>query len=128
MKGNKCILVFEDDLAILSILNYIFEEKGWKLVSSTDCYDLLEKVRHHQPYIIMMDNNIDPFGGVIATRRIKSEADLQDIPIIFFSASNNVEALAVKAGADTFLAKPFNLDRLEAIIEKMTSRPAAENK
>lgn len=119
MKPDKCILVFDDDLAIVSILSYIFEEKGWKLVSSANCFDHIEKVRLHQPAIIMMDNNIVPIGGVAATKSIKLEKDLRHIPIIFFSASDDVKSLSIKAGADTHLAKPFDLTRLYELIEKL---------
>ncbi|MGV8877690.1 MAG: response regulator [Sphingobacteriaceae bacterium] len=127
MKPDKCILVFDDDLSIVSILRYIFEERGWNLINYADCFDVIEKIRLHQPAIIMMDNKIDPFGGVVATESIKSEKHLQDIPLIFFSASDDVKVLSIKAGADTFLAKPFDLTRLCELIEKVAPGQPEEN-
>jgi two-component system cell cycle response regulator DivK len=44
-------------------------------------------------------------------------ADTQDIPVIFFSANNNVTQLAQEAQADYFLQKPFDISELEGIVQ-----------
>ena len=66
-----------------------------------------------------MDNWIPDTGGIIATQTIKSQPDLMKIPVIYFSANNDIESLAKQAGADTYLEKPFDLTELELVIDKM---------
>ena len=73
------------------------------------------------PQVILMDNWIPDTGGVIATQSIKQEADLKDIPVIYFSANNDIQSLARQAGADTYLEKPFDLNELEAVIDKVAN-------
>jgi two-component system cell cycle response regulator DivK len=63
-----------------------------------------------------MDNWIPDIGGVKATRLVKDSDDFRHIPIIFFSANNNVNELAIEAGADYFLQKPFDISELETIV------------
>jgi len=113
---EKSVLIFDDDVDILSILTYLLEEKGWKISTRTSCANILADIEHAQPDVIMMDNWIPEAGGKAATQLIKSHTEYKTIPVIYFSANNDVERLAKEAGADTFLAKPFDLDHLESLL------------
>jgi two-component system cell cycle response regulator DivK len=116
---SKRILIFDDDTDILSICTYILEEQGWEVHTSPHCNNIDTTVRSIKPDVILMDNWIPDTGGVIATQIIKSQADLKDIPVIYFSANNDIQTLAKQAGADTYLEKPFDLNELEQVIDKM---------
>jgi DNA-binding response OmpR family regulator len=113
---NKKIVIFDDDEDILSICSYILEEQGWKVFSFTDCNNIAEKVSSILPDVILMDNWIPDDGGIIATQILKKHVDLKDIPVIYFSANSDIELLASHAGAETYLAKPFDLEELERVI------------
>lgn len=121
---SKRILIFDDDADILSICTYILEEQGWEVHTSQHCNNIDTAVRSIKPDVILMDNWIPDTGGVIATQILKSQTDLKDIPVIYFSANNDIQTLAKQAGADTYLEKPFDLNELESVISKMAnSRP-----
>lgn len=123
---SKRILIFDDDADILSICTYILEEQGWEVHTSQHCNNIDTTVRNVQPNVILMDNWIPDSGGVIATQTLKSQSDLKDIPVIYFSANNDIQTLAKQAGADTYLEKPFDLNELEILINKMINdTPAA---
>jgi two-component system cell cycle response regulator DivK len=64
-----------------------------------------------------MDNWIPGIGGVTATQLIKNDQRTQAIPVIFFSANNNIEGLAKEARADYYLKKPFDITELAAMVE-----------
>ncbi|HWZ16772.1 MAG TPA: response regulator [Mucilaginibacter sp.] len=113
---NKKIVIFDDDEDILSICSYILEEQGWKVFSFTDCNNIAEKVSSILPDVILMDNWIPDDGGIIATQILKKDINLKDIPVIYFSANSDIELLASHAGAETYLAKPFDLEELERVI------------
>ena len=122
----KRILIFDDDADILSICTYIMEEQGWEVHTSQHCNNIDTTVRNIKPSVILMDNWIPDSGGVIATQTLKSQSDLKDIPVIYFSANNDIQTLAKQAGADTYLEKPFDLNELEILINKMVNgTPAA---
>jgi DNA-binding NtrC family response regulator len=114
--SDKKIVIFDDDEDILSICSFILEEQGWKVFAYSDCNHIVEKVSPIMPDVILMDNWIPDDGGIIATQKLKKSDELKNIPVIYFSANSDIELLANHAGAETFLAKPFDLEDLERII------------
>jgi CheY-like chemotaxis protein len=68
--------------------------------------------------MIFMDNWLPDISGIEATKILKANKELQNIPVIYFSANNNISALAKEAGADDFLAKPFDVAAFEKIVKK----------
>lgn len=113
---EKKIIIFDDDEDILSICNYILEEQGWGVFTFTNCNDIVEKVAGINPDVILMDNWIPDNGGIVATQTLKKDPDLKQIPVVYFSANSDIQILASHAGAETYLAKPFDLDELERVI------------
>ncbi|MCJ8210854.1 response regulator [Mucilaginibacter sp. RS28] len=115
-ESTKRIIIFDDDEDILSICSYILEEQGWEVHTYTDCNNIIEKVSSVNPLVILMDNWIPDAGGIVATQTLKNDEELKNIPVIYFSANSDIQLLAEHAGAETYLAKPFDLDDLEQII------------
>ena len=120
----KRILIFDDDMDILSICSYILEEQGWEVHTRTHCNNIIETLTEVRPAVILMDNWIPDTGGIIATQLIKQHEEFRLIPVIYFSANNDIKTLAQKAGADTFLAKPFDINELEEVVKRVSTQPA----
>ena len=117
--SQKTIVIFDDDEDILSICSFILEEQGWKVYAYTDCNQIAEKVSAVLPDVIIMDNWIPDDGGIIATQTLKKNEALKNIPVVYFSANSDIELLANHAGAEIYLAKPFDLEELENVINKV---------
>jgi CheY-like chemotaxis protein len=117
----KRIVIFDDDVDILEILTYLLTEKGWDVHTRTTCNNIVEIVAENKPNVILMDNWIPDTGGIKATQLLKSHPELGQVPVIYFSANNDVEMLSQKAGADAYIAKPFDLDELERIVNQFAS-------
>ena len=113
---NKKIIIFDDDEDILSICSYILEEQGWEVHTFTDCNNIIDKVSGVLPDVILMDNWIPDAGGIVATQTLKKDEALKHIPVVYFSANSDIQLLADHAGAETYLAKPFDLEELERVI------------
>ncbi|MEO6522018.1 MAG: response regulator [Mucilaginibacter sp.] len=120
----KRVIIFDDDEDILSICTYILEEKDWEVHTFTNCNDILEKVTGIEPDVVLMDNWIPDIGGMQATQLLKANSLLKNIPVIYFSANNDIHTLAANAGADAYLAKPFDIDELEKVINKVMAKIA----
>src|SRR6195952_1104221 len=119
------IIIFDDDEDILSICVYILEEQGWEVHAYTNCNNIIERVSAIAPDVILMDNWIPDEGGIIATQKLKKDEKLKHIPVIYFSANSDIQLLAAQAGAESYLAKPFDLDDLEKVINKVLTVPAS---
>jgi CheY-like chemotaxis protein len=124
----KKVMIFDDDVEIFSILNYIVEDNGWQLQCRENCDNLIQEVREMMPDLILMDNWIPQTGGVAATQTLKKEEDLKNIPVIYFSANNDIALLARQAGADTYIAKPFDLDDLESLMKNTIQKSYSSNR
>jgi two-component system cell cycle response regulator DivK len=116
---QKKIIIFDDDEDILSICSYILEEQEWEVHTFTDCNNIVEKVLPIAPDVILMDNWIPDAGGIVATQTLKKSEELKHIPVIYFSANSDIQILAGHAGAQTYLAKPFDLEDLERVISNV---------
>jgi len=118
-KESRKIIIFDDDEDILSICSYILEEQGWEVHTFTNCNSIEERVLQFSPDVILMDNWIPDEGGIMATQTLKKNELLKGIPVVYFSANSDIQLLADHAGAESYLAKPFDLEDLERVINKV---------
>jgi CheY-like chemotaxis protein len=110
------ILIFDDEHDILEVtelaLGRYYEVKG--------CDNVEEPVtlaKSFKPSLILMDIWIPDIGGEEATRRLKDNDETKDIPVVMFSANQEIQDIADRAGADGFIKKPFNLKALKEYID-----------
>lgn len=113
MKSNDGkILIVDDEPDIVLALVTILEDAGYKVVS-TDSGDHLEQlVETEQPALILLDMLLSGWDGREIARRLKARQATRHIPILMLSAHPVAMQEASAAGADDFLAKPFELDEL----------------
>ncbi|MFI5451565.1 response regulator [Pedobacter sp. UC225_61] len=113
---NKKVFIFDDNEDILELCTLILEDAGYEIKTSATSNHIVDQVSAYMPDLIFMDNWLPDVGGIEATQELKSHEDLKHIPVIYFSANNDVSSLAEKAGADSFLPKPFDIQALEEIV------------
>ena len=113
---NRRVIIYDDDTDLLEVCSLILASKDFEVITKDKCTEILTDLEQHQPSVILMDNWIPDVGGVKATQIVKESKEFQHIPVIFFSANNNVSELAQEAGADFCLHKPFDFADLENIV------------
>lgn len=118
MAAQKKVFIFDDNSDILELCTFILEDAGYEIKTSSSSNDIIDQVSAYTPDIIFMDNWLPDVGGIDATRALKNHPTLKAIPVIYFSANNDVMVLADQAGADGYLSKPFDIEELENIILK----------
>jgi DNA-binding response OmpR family regulator len=114
---NK-IIIYDDDVDILEVCSTILRMRGFDVLCKNNCREVINDIQTYDPDVILMDNWLPDIGGVKSVQLIKNTPELQNIPVIFFSANSHVEQLAKEAGADYMLQKPFELSELEQIITR----------
>lgn len=118
MNKAKKVFVFDDNADILDLCTIILEDAGYDIRTSSTSNNIIDQVMAYIPDIIFMDNWLPDVGGIDATKALKRHDTLKSIPVIYFSANNDVKSLAQQAGADGYLPKPFDIKELEDIISK----------
>ncbi|HVS98563.1 MAG TPA: response regulator [Puia sp.] len=115
---KKKVLIFDDDADILEVCTILLEDNGFETYTQNNCEHVLQKLDHVLPDVILMDNKIPPSGGVRASKTIRASSQHGKLPIVFFSANQDVARLALEAGADDYIEKPFDLDKLIGMVRK----------
>lgn len=118
MKKEQVILVADDDPGILEVVKIILTDSGYKVVTEENPANIIQRIKEFRPKLILMDLWMSGMDGHEVTVLLKKRAAIAHIPIIIISALNEGEKLAKEAGADDFLAKPFDISDLLAIVEK----------
>jgi DNA-binding response OmpR family regulator len=110
------ILVVEDSENILEVIKLMFDFQGWKVTTRDSLATIIKDVKEISPDLILMDMLLSGANGCDACAAMKKEEDLSGIPVIIMSAHPEAHKEAKNAGADYFIAKPFEMD---ALIEKI---------
>jgi DNA-binding response OmpR family regulator len=115
---QKKILVVDDEPDILEFLQELLEGEGYT-VAITDKAEYVEKLRAGGlPDLILIDVLLSGKDGRKIVKYLKSQEATRHVPVIMFSAHPSVEETVKVAGADDFVAKPFELDEVLAKIAK----------
>ena len=117
---QKRILIFDDNEDILLPCCLIFQRAGYYVATRTHSQQILQDVMDENPDIILLDLKIPPFGGALSLNLLKENLLTRNIPVLLFSATEGLEALARKYQADGFIQKPFDIKMLlEKVKEKL---------
>jgi two-component system, OmpR family, phosphate regulon response regulator PhoB len=112
----KKLLIIENDLDILDLIEIIFEGKFQ--IKEFQRKIAIEEIIKINPNIIIIDYLLDEGFGSELCLEIKSNPLSEHFPVILFSAFNNIKQLAEENCADDFIAKPFDIEYLEEIVNK----------
>jgi two-component system KDP operon response regulator KdpE len=103
------ILIVEDDPDMVRAMAVRLKAQGYSLVVAKDGISAISVARKEKPDLIVLDLGLPAGDGFMVMQRLKALPDLMLVPIIVVSARNPKfnEPLALQAGADLFLQKPF---------------------
>jgi two-component system cell cycle response regulator DivK len=116
------ILIVEDNELNLKLLKDVLDFRGYTTVVTglgTKAFDL---ARQHHPDLILLDIQLPDISGEEAARQLKADPQTSAIPIIAvtaFAMSGDREKM-LGNGCDDYVAKPFNVRALLALIERYT--------
>jgi len=117
-RGSK-ILVVDDLKSMRRTLGGILEDEGHKVVTAENGYQAIESVKGSHFDIIFMDIKMPGINGVQAFREIKKvDPEAAVIMMTAYSVEDLVKE-ALEQGAYTVVYKPFDIDRITAIIEEL---------
>jgi len=121
----KKVLIVEDHLDLLDILTLQMEEMGFAVTSATNGIEAVEKAIEEKPHLILMDIMLPGIDGLEATRRIRSNPEAKEIPILAATAITNKSQLReyIEAGCNDVIVKPFTAEDLQEKIQAVLDPP-----
>src|SRR3954471_17472594 len=122
------ILIVEDNEMNRDMLSRRLERKGYEVLLAVDGEMGLEVARASTPDLVLMDMSLPVVDGWEATRRLKTDDALKQIPVIALTAHAmaNDRDKAIEAGCDDYDTKPIELSRLLEKIESLLHVAATE--
>jgi diguanylate cyclase (GGDEF)-like protein len=110
------VLAIDDSELIHRLLRVRLQHEQIELHGSMVAVQGLKMARELQPDVILLDIEMEGMDGFEVLQALKSDVDLQDIPVIFISATASMEdrVRALDLGAVDFVAKPFEVVELKA--------------
>jgi DNA-binding response OmpR family regulator len=122
VQAGTRILVVDDDPDILDAIRCTLEDEGYA-VTTTEKGEYAENLHDGNgglPDLIILDVLLSGKDGRTICRHLKGRDDTRHIPIIMISAHPDAADSAVEVGADAFLAKPWDIDELIALVARFT--------
>jgi DNA-binding response OmpR family regulator len=119
------ILIAEDESVVLKMMELSLKKIGYEVICCKDGLETMEKVQLDNPDVIVVDIMLPYFSGLEIAGKLRQNGNT--VPIIVISAlgQQTVVDEALKLGANDYIAKPFNINVLNAKIKEHTGEAAS---
>lgn len=118
--STKKIMIADDDPGIVDAIEMLLEFEGYQVSSTFDGSTVLD-MKMELPDLLLLDIWMSGEDGRDICKKLKQIEATKNIPVIMVSASKDIKESALAAGADDFLAKPFEMNDLLTKIRTLTA-------
>lgn len=120
------LLIVEDDVNLSLALMRALERRGHACTLCDDGLDALKRLQHEQYDVIALDLTIPGADGLSVIARLRGRGDHTPVLVLTARGAVGDRVSGLNAGADDYLAKPFDLDELEARLKALSRRQNPE--
>ncbi|HEY0003311.1 MAG TPA: response regulator [Pyrinomonadaceae bacterium] len=120
-RAQQTVLVVEDFEDNRFMMRRLLEMSGYHVLEAINGEEAIEIARRNLPDLILMDLSLPLLDGLAATRRIRQQAELRQVPIVAVSAHDTADfhAEALAAGCNDYVTKPIDFDQLEKLLKRL---------
>lgn len=117
----RTLLIIEDDESMRAALTRIFESEGYVLKMAADATALAMVLDDNPIDLILLDVGLPWVNGFELAQLLKEHRDLKGIPLVFVSGNASDEDVkrAFSLGADDFIKKPFDVEKLRKTVRTL---------
>jgi len=110
LTSQGVVLIVDDNAQNVELLQAFLEVLPVRIVTAVDGIDALEKVKQHNPDLILLDIMMPRMSGFQVCRKLKSDPATRDIQVLMVTALNELGDIeqANECGTDDFISKPVN--------------------
>lgn len=114
----KTVLICEDDQNLRTLVRLALGD-GFRFMEAPDAPSVLALLRHSTPDLIVLDLMLPGKSGLELLADIRQADGGASTPVVVISAWSHSDAAALAAGADRFVAKPFDPNELQATVMEL---------
>jgi CheY-like chemotaxis protein len=106
----RTILVIEDNPLNMKLVKGLLKIGNYQMLEANDAESGIQLIREQQPDLVLMDIQLPGMDGLAATKILKEDTDLKDIPIVALTsyAMQGDKEKALEAGCSGYIAKPID--------------------
>lgn len=110
------LLIVDDDVQLLNFVQSMLQPWGFQVALLSEPQQFWSSLEAVKPDLVMLDIEMPGTNGIELCRRIRNDSQLEDLPILMISASNDDETIqqVFMAGADDYVSKPIRAAELVA--------------
>lgn len=119
--AKSLILVVDDSADNVAMLSLDLQQQGYRVVTATDGEDAISVAFYSLPSLILMDISMPNLDGLGATRKIRENPALQNVPVIAVTAfgTEGFQRAAYDAGVSGYLTKPIDFARMHQLVASL---------
>jgi two-component system phosphate regulon response regulator PhoB len=110
------ILIVDDEEPVRELVALLLKDHGYHTLQAIHGAQALDLMTKEHPDLVISDIMMPILNGAELCRRLKAKPDTRAIPVILMSSAGRTSA--DHTGSDAFLAKPFDLAELEALVRR----------
>jgi DNA-binding response OmpR family regulator len=120
----KKILIIDDDLDTLRLVGAMLQRQGYQIAVASSGEQGLVQAANESPDLVLVDVMMPEMDGYEVTRRLRSDPQTADIPILMFTAKTQLDdkVTGFESGADDYLTKPTHPAELQAHVKALLAR------
>ena len=118
--ANKTILVIEDNELNMKLVKSLLQMGKYEVLEASDAETGIKLLNGNNPDLILMDIQLPGMDGLTATKIIKADPDMKDIPVVAFTsfAMDGDEKKAFNAGCAGYITKPLDTHNFLTTLEE----------
>jgi two-component system, OmpR family, KDP operon response regulator KdpE len=121
---SATILVVDDEPQIRRVMRTTLTSNGYTVIEARSGEEALEIMQKERPELVLLDVNMPGMGGLAACREIRDRSDAAIIVLTVLNTEKD-KVMALDAGADDYVVKPFGMEELLARIRAALRRTAS---
>ena len=123
------LLIVEDDLDTAEMLRVYFEAQGYRVIIADTGHSALEKCRHENPDLILLDVRLPDIDGFDVGQVLQNDIRTSRLPVIFVTERRERDdrITGLKLGAVDYITKPFDVQELRLRVRNALRRAGSQN-
>lgn len=120
-EAERTIVIIEDDPNIADLLDMYLRDSGFRVLQAGAGERGLELIEQHRPALVVLDIGLPDIDGFEVLARLRADEATRALPVVAVTAQAMPEDVkrVLAAGFDGYLAKPLDLARFDALLERM---------
>ena len=124
LDGRPPVLVIDDDATQRDLVSRFLRREGYAVLAAADGASGLALAREHLPHAILLDVSMPGMDGWSVLATLKADPMLQAVPVVMVTFALERE-LAASLGADEYVSKPVDWERLRQVMERFRAEEGA---